>query len=76
MAKIEHRKDGEVNIAVVSSDEKVAVGLQSALDLAMAVKYETDASRIVMSKKAICDSFLFSAPESQDRYYKSSFIIR
>ena len=57
MAKIEHRKDGEVNIAVVSSDEKVAVGLQSALDLAMAVKYETDASRIVMSKKAICDSF-------------------
>ena len=46
--KIEHLKDLAMDIAVVSSDEKVIVEVQSALDLVMTVKYETGASRIVL----------------------------
>jgi hypothetical protein len=34
-------KDNGTDIAVISSDEKVIVDTQSALDLAMTVKYET-----------------------------------
>ena len=44
---IEYLKDNGIDIAVVSSDEMVIVDTQSALDLAMAVKYETGAERIV-----------------------------
>ena len=50
MMKIEHLKDLAMDIAVVSSDEKVIVEVQSALDLVMTVKYETGASRIVLDK--------------------------
>lgn len=45
------------DIAVVSSDAKVIVDAQSALDLAMTVKYETGATRLVVDKKAVCDVF-------------------
>ena len=38
---IEHLKDNGTDIAVISSDEKLIVDTQSALDLAMTVKYET-----------------------------------
>ena len=38
---IEHLKDNRTDIAVISSDEKLIVDTQSALDLAMTVKYET-----------------------------------
>lgn len=41
MMKIERLKDLAMDIAVVSSDEKVIVDVQSALDLVMTVKYET-----------------------------------
>ena len=46
-----------MDIAVVSSDEKVIVDVQSALDLVMTVKYETGASRIVLDKNLICEEF-------------------
>ena len=36
---IEHLKDNGTDIAVVSSDEKLIVEVQTALDLAMTVKY-------------------------------------
>ncbi len=55
--KIEHLKDLAMDIAVVSSDEKVIVEVQSALDLVMTVKYETGASRIVLDKNLICEEF-------------------
>lgn len=54
---IEHLKDNGANIAVISSDEKLIVDTQSALDLAMTVKYETGATNIVISKSAVCEEF-------------------
>ena len=54
---IEHLKDDRTDIAVISSDEKVIVDVQSALDLAMTVKYETGAAAIVIGKSAVCDDF-------------------
>ena len=46
---IEYLKDNGIDIAVVSGDEMVIVDTQSALDLAMPVKYETGAERIVIN---------------------------
>ena len=54
---IEYIKDNGMDIAVVSSDGKVIVDTQSALDLAMTVKYETGAERIVIDKAVICGDF-------------------
>ncbi len=55
--KIEHLKDNGADIAVVSSDEKLIVDVQSALDLAMTVRYETSANKIVIDKSTVCDVF-------------------
>lgn len=57
MMKIEHVRDHGTDLAVVSSDEKVIVDVQSALDLVMTVKYETGAARIVIDKDLICEDF-------------------
>lgn len=54
---IEHLKTNEMDIAVVSSEDVVIVDTQSALDLAMTVKYETGASRIVIDKNMVCGDF-------------------
>lgn len=54
---IEHLKDNGTDIAVISSDEKLIVDIQSALDLAMTVKYETGAAQIVINKSAVCEDF-------------------
>ena len=54
---IEHIRDNDVDIAVVSGDGKVIVDVQSALDLAMTVKYETGAANLVLDKKLICEDF-------------------
>ncbi len=45
------------NIAVVTGEEKVITGTQSALDLAMTVRYDTGADRIAIDKKLICEDF-------------------
>lgn len=55
--KIEHINDNGIDIAVISSDEKVIVDAQSALDLAMTVKYETGAANIVLDKRLVCEDF-------------------
>lgn len=55
--KIEHINDNGIDIAVISSDEKVIVDAQSALDLAMTVKYETGAANIVLDKGLVCEDF-------------------
>lgn len=55
--KIEHLNMDGIDIAVVSSDEMVIADVQSALDLAMTVKYETGAANIVIDKKLICEDF-------------------
>ena len=54
---IEYIKDNGMDIAVVSSDGKVIVDTQSALDLAMTVKYEAGTSDIVLDKELICEDF-------------------
>ena len=54
---IEYLKDYGAGIAVVSSDSKIIVDVQSALDLAMTVRYETGADRIILDKKAVCEDF-------------------
>ena len=55
--KIECLKNREMDVAVVSSDEKVIVDVQSALELMMTVQYETGASRIVLDKNLVCEDF-------------------
>ena len=57
MMKIECLKNREMDVAAVSSDEKVIVDVQSALDLVMTVKYETGVSRIVLDKNLVCEDF-------------------
>lgn len=54
---IEYLKENNADIAVVSSEEKLIVDVQSALDLAMTIKYETGAIKIVIDKEAVCDEF-------------------
>ena len=54
---IEQLKNNENNIAVVSSKEKVIIDVQSAMDLALSVKYETGAEKIVIEKTAVCEDF-------------------
>ena len=54
---IEHLKDNGTDVAVVSSNERLITDTQSALDLAMTVKYETGASNIVIDKKEVCEDF-------------------
>ena len=54
---IEYLKDNRMDIAVVSGDEMVIVDTLSALDLAMTVKYETGAEKIVIDKDVICGDF-------------------
>ena len=57
MTKIECVKEHDVDIAVVSGDERVITDVQSALDLMMRVKYETGAARIAIDKSLICEDF-------------------
>lgn len=54
---IEHLKENGTDIAVIFSDEKLIFDIQSAFDLAMTVKYETGATKIVINKPAVCDDF-------------------
>ncbi len=54
---IEHLKSNGTDIAVISSDEKLIVDTQSALDLAMTVKYETGTTKIAIHKSAVCEEF-------------------
>ncbi len=54
---IDHLKDNGADIAVVSSDRKIIVDVPSALDLAMSVKYETGAEKIVLDKETVCEDF-------------------
>lgn len=54
---IEYLKDNGIEIAVVSGDDMVITDTQSALDLAMTVKYETKAARFVIDKNMICEDF-------------------
>ncbi len=47
----------EMDIAIITGDEKIITDTQSALDLAMTVKYETGTNKIIIDKKVVCDEF-------------------
>lgn len=57
MLHIEPIKCCGVDIAAVSGGGKAITDAQSALDLAMTVKYETGADRIAIPKDLICEDF-------------------
>lgn len=54
---IEYIKENGRELAVVSGSEKLIHDAQSALDLAMTIRYETGADRIIIDKKAVCEDF-------------------
>lgn len=54
---ITYIKENGKDIAVISSDVPVITDAQSALDLAMTVKYETGAARLVLDKSLVCEDF-------------------
>lgn len=54
---IEHIKDNNMDLAVISGDETVITDAPSALDLAMTVKYETGSANLVIDKNLICEDF-------------------
>ncbi len=54
---IEYVNENGVNIAVVSGEEVVLADVQSALDLAMTIKYDMGAARIAIDKAAVCEAF-------------------
>ena len=54
---IELLENQKATIAVVSGDNIAVTDVQSALDLAMTVKYETGAEKIAIDKKVICEDF-------------------
>ena len=55
--RIERLKENMTDIAVVSSEETIITDTQSALELAMTVKYETGAEKIVIEKRAFSEDF-------------------
>lgn len=54
---IETLKRNGLTVAIVTSDELIITDPQSALDLAMTVKYETGCTNIAISKDSIVDDF-------------------
>ena len=55
--KTEVIKKNNIKVAVVSSDELLIADVQSALDLIMTVKYETDCTNIAINKEAVVKDF-------------------
>lgn len=55
--KIEVVNKNNINVAVVNSDELLITDIQSALDLIMTIKYETECANIAINKEAIIDDF-------------------
>ena len=55
--KIETITEKNVKIAVVSSPDTVITDVQSALDLAMTVKYESGCANIAIVKEAVAEDF-------------------
>jgi len=55
--QIEHIQNNGIGIAHITAQEPVIINTQSALDLAMSVKYETCVSRIAISKDLVCGEF-------------------
>ncbi|MEE1057536.1 MAG: DUF4180 domain-containing protein [Acutalibacteraceae bacterium] len=55
--KIETITQNGITVASVTADTKIITDVQSALDLVMTVKYETETKNIVIDKRIIADDF-------------------
>lgn len=51
------RKGTHKNIAVVQNDSLIITDLQSALDFAMTIRYDTGASNLVIAKECVTEDF-------------------
>ena len=54
---IEKITENGIEIAVITGEEKVITDVQSALDLAMTVKYKAGTGNIAIDKKLVCEDF-------------------
>ena len=72
--KIDCIKQNGVDLAVVSSADLILTDPQSALDLAMSVRYETGAERIVLNKEAAIygDYSRYTSKPLKDFIYESN----
>ena len=55
--KTEIIRKNNTDVAVISSNELLVKDVQSALDLIMTVKYETNCEKIALNKEAIVEDF-------------------
>lgn len=55
--KTEVVRKNNMTAAVINSDEHLITDVQSALDLAMTVKYETGCTNIAINKEAVVEDF-------------------
>ena len=55
--KIEKVSLNGVDVAAITGEEIVITDTQSAIDLAMTARYETEADRLLLDKKNICNDF-------------------
>lgn len=50
-------KNNGISVAVATSDEKVIVDVQSALDFIMSIQHEAQCNRIALNKEAVSEDF-------------------
>ena len=55
--KIEKVSLNGVDVAAITGEEIVITDTQSAIDLAMTARYETEADRLLLDKKNVCNDF-------------------
>lgn len=54
---IQRIQENDVDIAVITGEEKLIVDASSAMDLVMTVKYEIGASRLAIDKAVVAEEF-------------------
>ena len=55
--QIESIHENEMNVAIITGEEKLVTDAASALELALSARYETGADRIAIDKKVIAEDF-------------------
>lgn len=56
-------------LALVTGNEKIRTDVQSALELAMSVKYSIDTNKIVIHKKVIAEDFFYFRHRTRRRNF-------
>lgn len=55
--KIEQIRQNDINVVVIASEDKIITDVQSALDMAVSVIYETGVDRIIINKDNVTNDF-------------------